>query len=107
MNQQTVRTSKLNLTASTPDERHSWLAAKVAPDCAEIVVRVEPDHHANVRETRQMRFETGAQVAALIDALNVMRVHLQDRERAAVVNDRGGVEYVIQSNGHGDASICD
>lgn len=98
MNQVNVRISKLNLTASTPDERHSWLAAKVTPECSEIVVKVEPDHHSSLRETRAMRFQTSAQVAALMAALNVMRLRMEEAERAAVMGANGGVEYVVNGD---------
>lgn len=84
MTSETIRIERLTLTPTTAHERAAWLGARVTTEGAEIVIKVEPNGLATQRESRTLRFGSAAEIAALEDALRVMRTRLEEAERAAL-----------------------
>lgn len=94
MTSETIRIEKLTLAPTTPIERAVWVGATVDHALSEIVVRsysgqfvadsTAPEGRRPIRPLTPLRFESAAEVAALEDALRVMRVRMEERERAAL-----------------------
>lgn len=78
MTVQTIRIENLTLTPTTPAERATWLGASVRPECSEITVKTADKGIARVR------FTTSLEIEALEQALRVMRLRIEEAERAAL-----------------------
>lgn len=72
MTTETINIERAVWTPTTPEERQTWLGAKLTETGAEVTVRGMDTK--NLRQLVRLDFTSPVQVAALEDVLRVMRV---------------------------------